>query len=316
MMKTNHSQSFYSIYKIITISKLPYIIIFQNVPFYEMYTACSQFGLIDKFESMDDPNVHIIIIQSSDIDKLKHQFELICTHFEFQIERIRHLEPTNNVDHTAIANDSMLLIPPAENSSHNILNALNDDCLREIFNRPEINLMDLAALANVCKRFNQIGQQAFSEKYVEQYKLFEHRHLWRVDEFFRTFGQKITTLYLGWVYGDPKEIVLRLVLDNCTKITKLGCSAYSKHSRMALKRVMPQLEEFTIVYGDATFTDLFDLNTVYPLKKLHIEDFTNLHLPCIHLPQLIDFRLACGNTIHKSNQFCCVTLASALEKFG
>lgn len=56
-----------------------------------------------------------------------------------------------------------LLIPPDQESDSNIINALDDDCLREIFKH--LNVVDLSCAAEVCVRFNQHAQEVISTKH-------------------------------------------------------------------------------------------------------------------------------------------------------
>lgn len=60
--------------------------------------------------------------------------------------------------------DDPLLEAPETDSPNNILNALNDDCLRNIFERFE-TLSMLCSISNVCVRFSEIAKQVFKSKY-------------------------------------------------------------------------------------------------------------------------------------------------------
>lgn len=58
-----------------------------------------------------------------------------------------------------------LLVPPAQDSPANILNKLDDDCIREIFRF--FKAIDLCIAAQVCTRFNRHANDMFSAKYKE-----------------------------------------------------------------------------------------------------------------------------------------------------
>lgn len=184
---------------------------------------------------------------------------------------------------------------PAEDSPNNILNALNNDCLREIFDRDEIDSMDLAAIANTCTRFNAIAKRAFNKKYDEDLTKFKTADLWRVDEFLRTFGEQIpSVLFFGEFFGDRLDIVSRMILEHCINVTKLACSALNESSRVPLRRIVPQLQELTITNADEHASEIFDEETIYQLKKLHFIEFSSLNLPRAKMPELLDLCIGRG----------------------
>lgn len=58
--------------------------------------------------------------------------------------------------------DEILLQAPDENSPKNILNILNDDCLRKIFK--QLHFRDQCSVLSVCVRFNQISKECLAKK--------------------------------------------------------------------------------------------------------------------------------------------------------
>lgn len=69
----------------------------------------------------------------------------------------------------------LIVSAPEHNSDSNILNALNDDCLREVFKY--LNLLDLSNVSDVCTRFNYLSNELFPFRY-------KHLHLSHNSEFF------------------------------------------------------------------------------------------------------------------------------------
>lgn len=53
--------------------------------------------------------------------------------------------------------------PPEQDSPKNILNVLNDDCIREILKK--LHISTLIKVVDVCTRFNRIAKEAFLTKY-------------------------------------------------------------------------------------------------------------------------------------------------------
>lgn len=53
--------------------------------------------------------------------------------------------------------------PPEQDSPKNILNVLNDNCIREILKK--LHISTLIKVVNVCTRFNRIAKEVFLIKY-------------------------------------------------------------------------------------------------------------------------------------------------------
>lgn len=267
---------------------------FQDELIFQIYSAFSRVGQINHFRLTLDPtysvdHIPVISIKSSNIDELERQCEIIAIQFAFQIERKRRQEQDDNVAYKENADQSTLFAPPAQDSSNNILNTLNDDCLRTIFHMAD--MMGLTAIANTCTRFHSIAKEVFGTRRFEEYTELKSHDLWQVANFFRTFGAQITSLPLIWSGRDFLEIEIRLALEYCTKLTKLECSATYNHSRTALRRVLPQLKELVIHRAYGHISELFATDTIYQLEKLHFSYFLNLDLPMMQMPQLIDLSL-------------------------
>lgn len=181
---------------------------------------------------------------------------------------------------------------PDQQSQSLIMNVLNDDCLREIFEKPELRVWDLVSLANVCKRFNVIARQAFAAKYDGKYDEngFTHIELWQMEELFRTFGQLITTIDLFEFDYPSADIVVPLMLEQCKNVTHLKCRLFFNDTALKLRSLMPRLIDLTIECHDDIFDALFDSDTVYLLQKLSYKCLEPT-LADVKLPHLIDFEL-------------------------
>lgn len=249
---------------------------------------------MNKFSSMnpDFEDDHVcdsyhMSVRTADIVELESQSERISRQFGFKIEwkNSRKLDEGKNEENVTV------FAPPDQESPKNVLNALNDDCLRVLFNRPEIDMIDLAVLANTCKRFKTIATEAITKRTVDDHKQFDQTALWRMEVFFRTFGKQIKTVYLDEIHGIGMDILSQIQLKHCTNVTKLTCSMYYEQSRNALRRLLPQLHELTIMRANEHISQLFDENAVCELKKLHFIEYSILLLPRFRMPQLVDLRL-------------------------
>lgn len=185
-------------------------------------------------------------------------------------------------------------LPPDPESKDNILNALNDDCLRELFETPTLSIWDLVSLAHVCKRFKRIAKLAFKSTFVDYERNFDGIELWRAREFFRTFGKSITSIDLTETEKASSDLIVRFMLEHCTKISKLGCEVYEPQTIVAMRSAMATIENLYLICWTRNFPALFDSHTVYPLKKLDLECIPGM-LPAVHLPHLEHLHLEIRN---------------------
>lgn len=231
-------------------------------------------------------------VHSSNLSELEQQFRKIERKFDLiVVEDSRTPLQTN--DSQPI--DAISQVPAAQGSIHNILNALNDDCLHEIFDREEIDVMDLVSIANVCTRFNVVAKQAFKKKYSKKsaFELLDPKNvLWQPEQIFRTFGEKITSISFDNIPVECMlEAHLHMVLEHCVNLKVLKCSLFGDHSIEALRRALPHLEELTLSHANDKVMMIFTKETVQQLKKLHIPSCAKLELPRVHMPQLVDVEL-------------------------
>lgn len=173
-----------------------------------------------------------------------------------------------------------LLFPPAQESPSNIVNALNDDCFREIFRG--LNLKELGIAAEVCVRFKKLAEETFTRKYKNVIQL--HNFNLRFDEFehvLRIFGSLTNSISINW----KNEIdMFGLIHQHCSsKLRELNFTCISSNvhtfngalenlevldlsnNRLPLEGTLPKLEE-------ATFHMSAFLSSNTTLKKLSIFD--------------------------------------------
>lgn len=117
-----------------------------------------------------------------------------------------------------------LLQPSAPDSPSNILNALIDDCLLEIFRK--LHFSTLNDVANVCVRFNRIAKDAFTSKYhSKQINLLNLQFdrnptTTTVKDFLKNFGNSIASLS-NIKSGKETDLQLKLIDKYCKKLVKL-----------------------------------------------------------------------------------------------
>lgn len=181
--------------------------------------------------------------------------------------------------------------PPVLHSKYHNLQALPVEMLLEIFDQSDLNLADLAEIAQVCGNFNQIVERAFPAKCADDKNVFNFMELWRVEQVFRRFGHLMKSIDLSGIKTDDSDIVIQLMAKYCKNVISLKCVVNYYNTVPCLRRLMPKLEELTITGANPVLPLLFKDNIAYPLKKLHCIGYDMLYLPMVRLPHLIDLSL-------------------------
>lgn len=187
-----------------------------------------------------------------------------------------------------------LKLAPAQDAPQNIINALNNDCLQHIFD--ELDMYDLYNVAHTCKHFNTIAKQSFKSRYSQKHRsliqdLFDEKlaSLFQVELFLRSFGTELRSLDLNFESHPNKEIVLRMCIEHCTKITALsmyGC-CWPPGLESDVRRLLPRLKKLEIRFTcvDRCPVEDFFIGDL-PLEAVHL--YANIDWPAltIKLPKL------------------------------
>lgn len=203
--------------------------------------------------------------------------------------------------------------PDDDDSPQNIVNALNDDCLLQIFS--ELSLCDLCDVANVCTRFNDIAMRIFRSKFkntddhieslVREPRFLTPLPLFRIELFFKTFGPEISTM--KFVMTDESlpatDILLGFCADFCTNIASLEIAEFYSNNlascKSSLRRLLPRLTELTLPWFKSP--DKFEMDDLlvgdWPLKvlNLNIDEF-DWTKTVVKLPQLENLAIIGGKT--------------------
>lgn len=248
--------------------------------------------------------MYIVTIRSPDIPRLKRQFEAYIHTLRINIVWI---EPTLNVPPNQAPIRIPSPAPPDQEPEPFSLYALNDSCLLEIFNQPAISLMDLTALANTCTRFLDLARSAFPLKYertVDINGIFDGIELWRADEYFKAFGDLLTTLDVSNVRNVRNDIVLRFALAHCLRLTHLVCKAHHIRTIMALRPLMTALHELDLrCYRAFNYAILFNCPEVYAMRKMRFK-CPVLALPMLKMPHLTDLALEVDGSGYDQFEYC------------
>ncbi|XP_031628120.1 uncharacterized protein LOC116343929 [Contarinia nasturtii] len=162
-----------------------------------------------------------------------------------------------------------------QDSSHHILNALNNDCIGEILDRLN-SVIDLLNASKVCQRFQQCAGDCFRSKYsmvrinsdVEPFGKMPHVQMQRV---LAAFGHLISSI--GWAaYRDRQrddEIFQSIVRYcrktlKCLEVSKYDFTLNEQHNFEALENLGIYMSQIRIVSLDV------------PLKILHVNYYMEL----------------------------------------
>lgn len=180
---------------------------------------------------------------------------------------------------------------PDSNSPHNILNILDDDCLRVIFKDSSLNLWDFVEIADASPSFVGLAEAIFPIKFKKPNDQLERygygKRLSQLESFFRHFGQHLHTIDLRkFAFQD---IVVGLLQKHCSNLEELKMDYLEPETMIQLRQLLGQVQKLTIFCKDQDLRHLFPTNSL--LEKLEIfSTIDQLTFPQIHFPNLVDFR--------------------------
>lgn len=219
----------------------------------------------------------------------------------------KHLENLSKVNETV----------PAEDSPHNIMNALDDECLCLIFERIH-ELTDFISLTNVCWRFKRITKRISNSKMKEigtirfTYLIIENKiPLSQMEDFLCEFGSSILSVsldyYLTQHISNAPNILLKMIHKFCKNIKKLELCDFFDITKQTLFEIQPLLSklkdltiiqclnesifmEFTSFLSACSQLECFIFNTTAKFQYQYV-------LPAITFPNL--------KIIHLNNEMSC-----------
>lgn len=183
--------------------------------------------------------------------------------------------------------DSSPSPPPAQDSTHHILNALDDHCLCEIFQSFE-HVADFDAIANVCQRFNRIARRVFPTKIsmrlihfnfddlvFDDGVHFNFITLSQIETFLINFGSSIFSLQFRPYYLEPipnaANSALKLIHKYCKNIGSLNIELYAEQNQISdeLQSIFSKLLCFNVRFLQYTPDRTF-LSTCTKVEQLHV----------------------------------------------
>lgn len=200
-----------------------------------------------------------------------------------------------------------LLIPPVQQSPKNILNALYDDCLREIFKCSVLDIYDLCALASTCERFKAIGLVIFRLKYGQNYEsiaqqLIVGANIFQWENFLIAFGEFIKSIDTTMCQAKKNlGIILHLIDKHCPNLVKLTCILYNRDDAVQLHSLFTRIHELHITPGThlelgCLFAPNVDINLQHLtfnanaplLSAITLPKLTSVHLMSFTVPTFFE----------------------------
>lgn len=200
-----------------------------------------------------------------------------------------------------------------------ILNALDDDCLREVFKH--LNKWDLTNAADVCVRFKQRAKEAFSVKY-KKVSLYFHEFMEEPnEELLCIFGPMIQSLWIEREFGELyDDIVLKWIEEKTTSELKvLKLSKFTIDGKIDIHSTLANLEKLEL--DRCNLVSYYYVNkpllaACIELKTLQIKQTNYRDFKCINqqFPKLEEISLVDSSALNDADLIGFVTLNPTLKK--
>lgn len=268
------------------------------------------FGDVESTHNDLDENFYFVLVQFKDAkiaEDLVKRSRVVINDIEFQVEstKISVAQVVKNV-FIQVVDFEPSFQPTSEDSPTNILNLLDDDCLRLIFEKVK-HLSDIYSITNVCMRFNRIAKQIFATKInqecIDLIDLVPENEvtLLQIEDFLCDFGSSVLSIQIKDQHYknilDPSNILLKTINKYCKNLEKLELTASSvKNATMSqITSLFQHLKYLRIDLSTSIFEQF--KNCLLHCTQLHTLDISGQNasqssLPAVTLPKLIDFHIS------------------------
>lgn len=177
---------------------------------HQIYTAFNEYGSIVSF-GVENCIQRITFEKSDATDSLKKQ-RTIRIGNELLIPKW-----TNDYHFTYLHRINSAIVPDSK-SPQNMLNVLNDDCLRAIFRK--LREFDSCAVGRVCHRFQDVLLSVIPKHIQITEEICNP--LWKLDEYLRTFGECIKTANI--ITSECSDITVGFLSKYCKNLIELNAT--------------------------------------------------------------------------------------------
>lgn len=265
---------------------------------HELYTKLKKIGTVIRIELHTATFSDGIAVVFRRDDRLIRVSTVICGGTTYHTDWL--------LDHEYEPQEKGFYAKPPQNADDNIVNVLNDDCLRVIFEQDIFNIVDLAELADACPRFRVIAFQrlhALIRKpgYMKQ---MEHCTLEGIEKYFQVFGRrlrKIDLLNIWPMASAVSEIhsvlLLHFVSVHCPYVVHLECRFLGCTTTLYTNLMFSQLEKLHLSHSYIRLTE-----AEHSFEKLVRLRFTQSMaiMDGLHMPKLQE--ITADHTMMKSKR--------------
>lgn len=205
-----------------------------------------------------------------------------------------------------------LMVAPGPHSPANMLKALNEDCLEQIFNK--MVAYDLMNVSKTCTIFRKCAKKTFKTKYGRRNHslMYDLRHgrlerdylsLCQVESCIRTFADEILAfddeecipnmhdiIFFGYKHNPGSAVILRMLNELCPNIESLAVPDIIHTPGVAadIRSMLPRLRRLSLKVSDVPEQQLNDWFVGdLPLKVLHYYgDSNSIRIELPHLVEL------------------------------
>lgn len=184
-----------------------------------------------------------------------------------------------------------LCTPPAD-TMRQLVNVLNDDCIRHILVARHLNVLDLCEVADTCTRLRALAIEAFAARYRQCSDHLAEVADWcfqHIERYFRLFGAVFKVFDARNFYASSP--ILPPIMAHCTELKELRCSLHDDRTMYEMRPLFSRLQSLTLRECSVTFdlSLLFDANA--PIQSLALEGCPYVHLSPRALPNLVELKL-------------------------
>lgn len=161
---------------------------------------------------------------------------------------------------------------PEPQSPQNILNALNDDCLRTIFESEILDILDLCSAASVCKRFKRLANNVINTMYRHEIAFPHHKStmLCRLEEYLENVGDTFTSITIT---DDYPSILYRMFAKFGTNIHALDCWLHdTKGTLIKMRPLIERIQKLRIFFDSPIERMDLGLNQLLTAKCPMLEE--------------------------------------------
>lgn len=227
--------------------------------------------------------------------------------------KVASIEPTAPLIYDLYFEFNEMSRAPNVDSPENILNVLDDDCIKLIFDKIS-NIRDFYSISNVCVRFKKIAGIVFS--YIIKHKCVNFRdyllnnedlQMVQIENFFCEFGSFVESLEISEHYieqmEDKSNTLLKIIHKYCKNLRKLDLQVHGVGNQ-TVAEIQPLLAKLEYLYLDFAcgldFGAFYDfISNCSQLNTLILTGCQSsellLSMPNVNFPRLIEFKITSKN---------------------